>query len=72
MIQPLISALEKGNVKIKYRSLISGKEKEEVFTLKGVNMPQNPSNDKLVVLRHPANTYEDLEKSTIISWIKLY
>ena len=72
MMQPLISALEKGNVKIRYTSLVSGKEKEEVFTLKGVNLPQNPENDKLVLLRHPANVYEDLEKSTIISWIRLY
>ncbi len=70
MIQNLIKALEKGKVLITFRSLNSGRRIEDLYTLKGVNLPQNPNNEKLVVLHCETNTYEDIDKETIEQWIR--
>lgn len=70
MIQNLIKALEEGKVLITFRSLNSGRRIEDLYTLKGVNLPQNPNNEKLVVLHCETNTYEDIDKETIEQWIR--
>ena len=71
MIDNIISALKIGNVSITFTSLTSGREITDVYTLKGVNMPQNPTNEKLIVRHLESNTYEDIDKNTIISWYAL-
>lgn len=70
MIENLTKALQEGKVSITFKSLLSGREITEVYTLQGVNLPQNPENNKLVVLHCGTNTYEDIEKETIIQWIR--
>lgn len=70
MIENLIKALEKGKVLITFRSLSSGRRIEDVYTLQGVNLPQNPNNEKLVVLHCETNTYEDIAKETVEQWVQ--
>ena len=70
MIENLTKALQQGRVVITFISLVSGREIEDTYTLQGVNLPQNPENNKLVVLHCGTNTYEDIEKETIIQWIR--
>tara|TARA_B100002019_G_scaffold292446_1_gene315578 strand:- start:2066 stop:2281 length:216 start_codon:yes stop_codon:yes gene_type:complete len=70
MIDNVIKALREGKVLITFTSLSSGRKIEDVYTLQGVNLPQNPQNNKLVVLHCETNTYEDIEKETIIQWVK--
>ena len=67
----MIKALNKGRVAITFESMVSGREIQDTYTLKGVNLPQNPENNKLVVLHCDSNTYEDIEKKTIIEWVSL-
>ena len=71
MIENILNAAKTGNVLISYVSLNSGRIIRDVFTLKGVNVHQNPGNDKIVMLKVSTNTYEDIEKNTIESWINL-
>jgi len=66
--KPMMDALNGGFVRIKYKSLSSGREIEDTFTLQGVNIHQNPDNEKIVLLHTESNTYEDIQKNTIISW----
>jgi hypothetical protein len=51
--------------------MVSGREIQDTYTLKGVNLPQNPENNKLVVLHCDSDTYEDIEKKTIRCWVSL-
>jgi len=71
MLENMIKALNKGRVAITFESMVSGREIQDIYTLKGVNFPQNPENNKLVVLHCDSNTYEDIEKKTIIEWVSL-
>ena len=71
MLENMIKALNKGRVAITFESMVSGREIQDTYTLKGVNLPQNPENNKLVVLHSDSNTYEDIEKKTIIEWVSL-
>jgi len=71
MLENMIKALNKGRVVITFESMVSGREIQDTYTLKGVNLPQNPENNKLVVLHCDSNTYEDIEKKTIIEWVSL-
>jgi len=71
MLENMIKALNKGRVSITFKSMVSGREIQDIYTLKGVNLPQNPENNKLVVLHCDSNTYEDIEKKTIIEWVSL-
>ena len=71
MIENMIKALNKGSVSITFESMVSGREIKDIYTLQGVNLPQNPENNKLVVLHCETNTYEDIEKKTIIEWVSL-
>ncbi len=72
MIENMIKALNKGKVAITFESMVSGRKIEDIYTLKGVNFPQNPENNKLIVLHCDSNTYEDIEKKTILEWLPLY
>ena len=67
----MIKALNKGRVAITFESMVSGREIQDTYTLKGVNLPQNPENNKLVVLHCDSSTYEDIEKKTIRCWVSL-
>ena len=67
----MIKALNKGRVAITFESMVSGREIQDTYTLKGVNLPQNPENNKLVVLHCDSNAYEDIEKKTIRCWVSL-
>ena len=71
MLENMIKALNKGRVAITFESMVSGREIQDIYTLKGVNLPQNPENDKVVVLHCDSNTYEDIEKKTIRCWVSL-
>jgi len=71
MLENMIKALNKGRVAITFESMVSGREIQDTYTLKGVNLPQNPENNKLVVLHCDSNIYEDIEKKTIRCWVSL-
>ena len=71
MIENMIKALKEGKVAITFKSLNSGREIENVYTLKGENVPQNAISNKVVVLDCKTNTYEDIEKETIVQWIRM-
>ena len=72
MIENILKAMEKGNVKLNYTSLRSGREKEVVGTLQGETyIKQNPTSDKILFWDVENNKWEDIECSTIISWINL-
>lgn len=64
----LLRALRRHVVKIKFTSLISGQEREKLFTLIGKPMYQRAASDKYVVFCVDSNEWEDLEKSTILEW----
>ena len=38
----MIKALNKGRVSITFESMVSGREIKDIYTLQGVNLPQNP------------------------------
>ena len=64
-----VAALEAGMVSITFRSLNSGAEITDEFTLQGVELPTpNPVSDKIVLLRTSTALYEDIQKDSIISW----
>ncbi len=64
-----ISALRAGIVSITFKSLISGSEITDKFTLRGVPLPTpNPGSEKIVLLRTSTALYEDIQKDSIISW----
>ena len=71
MIENMIKALNKGKVSITFESMVSGRKIEDIYTLKGVDLPQNPENNKLIVIHCDSNTYEDIEKKTILEWVSL-
>ncbi len=64
----LIKALQKGFVEISFKSIVSSRIITRVYTLKGVNLPQNQISDKIVLLEVDTNTYEDIVKETIVEW----
>tara|TARA_B100002019_G_scaffold156067_1_gene134354 strand:- start:996 stop:1211 length:216 start_codon:yes stop_codon:yes gene_type:complete len=67
----LIKALAEGHVRLTFTSLSSGREIKDVYTLQGVNLPQNPQSDKLILRHVESNCYEDIEKNTIKGWSKV-
>lgn len=72
MIENILRAMEKGSVKLKYKSLHSGREKEVVGTLYGdTYIKQYSTSDKIIFWDVENNKWEDIECSTIISWINL-
>jgi hypothetical protein len=72
MIENILKAMEKGSVRLKYTSLRSGREKEVVGTLYGdTYIKQYPTSDKIIFWDVENNKWEDIECSTIVSWINL-
>jgi len=72
MIENILRAMEKGSVRLKYTSLRSGREKEVVGTLYGdTYIKQYPTSDKIIFWDVENNKWEDIECSTIVSWINL-
>ena len=67
----MIKALHKGRVSITFKSMVSGRQIKDIYTLKEVDFPQNPESNKLIVFHCDSNTYEDIEKKTIIEWVFL-
>lgn len=67
----LLKALSEGHVRLTFISLSSGREIKDVYTLQGVNVPQNPQSDKIVVRHVDSNLYEDIEKDTIKGWSRV-
>ena len=77
MAKDLMQDLQNGVVLVKYRSLRSGREKEVEGTLKSDLLPNNfqlnqsADSDKILMYLVEFERWEDLEKSTIISWSKM-
>ena len=72
MIENILKAMEKGNVKLNYTSLRSGREKEVVGTLQGETyIKQNPTSDKILFWDVENNKWEDIECNTIKAWFNL-
>ena len=72
MIENILKAMEKGNVKIKYTSLVSGREKWVIGTLQAdTYIKQSASSSKITFWDVENNKWEDIECSTILSWKKL-
>lgn len=68
MLDNLISAAQKGNIHITFKSLISGRDIREIYTLKGVDIPLNPNSEKIIFLHVNSGVYEDIQKDTITEW----
>jgi len=72
MVENILKAMEKGNVKLSYTSLVSGREKSIVGTLQGdTYIKQSASSSKITFWDVEMNKWEDIECSTILSWTKL-
>lgn len=68
MLNNILEAMRKGPVILTFTSLRSGREIKDTYTLQKVDIPQNPSSDKIVAIHVPTGRYEDIQKDTIISW----
>lgn len=65
----LVEALKKGNIRITYDSLISGREITRTYTLKTIlKVNCSLESDKLIAYDVEAKEWEDIEKSTIKNW----
>ena len=72
MRENILKAMEKGSVKIKYTSLVSGKEKWVIGTLQAdTYIKQSASSNKITFWDVENNKWEDIECSTILSWTSL-
>lgn len=79
MAKDLISDLEGGLCLVKFRSLKSGKVRELEFTLSPeytagtpIKINQHEDNDKILMYNCTFEKWDDLERETILEWIKLY
>ena len=79
MAKDLISDLEGGLCLVKFRSLKSGKVRELEFTLSPqftagtpIQINQREDNDKILMYNCTFEKWDDLERETILEWIKLY
>ena len=57
-----------GKVEIEYTSLVSGKEKKVVGTLKDKALNQSNTNERIVFWDINNQKYEDIKIDTIIDW----
>tara|TARA_E500000318_G_scaffold83331_1_gene78949 strand:+ start:8218 stop:8451 length:234 start_codon:yes stop_codon:yes gene_type:complete len=72
MIENILKEMAQGKVRLTYRSLVSGKEKEVTGTLQGDKfINQRNTSDKIIFWDVENNKWEDIECSTIVSWINL-
>ncbi len=69
MIDNRISAMKVGEVKIQYTSLVSGKAKEVIGTLKDSHMVHQSSENETIVFWDVKNKkYEDIKLTSITGW----
>ena len=72
MNENIMRAMMEGNVKLQYTSLVSGKEKEIIGTLKGNHMVnQNKENPTIVFWDVDNKKYEDIRSDTITGWYRM-
>ena len=72
MIENILREMAQGKVKLTYRSLKSGKEKEVTGTLQGDKfINQRNTSDKIIFWDLDNDRWEDIECSTIKSWFNL-
>lgn len=64
--------MAQGRVKLTYRSLVSGREKEVTGTLQGDKyIKQSPTSNKIIFWDLDNDSWEDIECSTIKAWFNL-
>ena len=64
--------MAKGEVKLTYRSLVSGKTKQVVGTLEGDKfIKQSSQSDKIIFWDVNNDKWEDIQCDTISSWFNL-
>ena len=72
MIENILREMAQGKVKLTYRSLKSGKEKEVTGTLQGDKfINQRNTSDKIIFWDLDNDRWEDIECSTIKAWFNL-
>ena len=72
MIENILKEMAQGKVRLTYRSLVSGKEKEVTGTLQGDKfINQRNTSDKIIFWDVENNKWEDIECSTIKAWFNL-
>ncbi len=72
MNENIMRAMMEGKVKLQYTSLVSGKEKEIIGTLKGSHMVnQNKENPTIVFWDVDNKKYEDIRSDTITGWFRM-
>ena len=69
MIENILNTMKIGNVKLTYTSLVSGKEKTVVGTLKGDKwVLQHATSDNITFWDVENEKWESLQCSTITAW----
>ena len=68
MIDSIISAMKVGEVEIEYTSLVSGKAKKVMGTLKDKALNQSNDNERIVFWDVKNEKYEDIKIDTITGW----
>tara|TARA_A100001015_G_scaffold115633_1_gene128407 strand:+ start:7087 stop:7323 length:237 start_codon:yes stop_codon:yes gene_type:complete len=72
MIENILKEMAQGKVRLTYRSLVSGKEKEVTGTLQGDKfINQRNTSDKIIFWDVENNKWEDIECNTIKAWFNL-
>jgi len=68
----VLNALYEDNIRITYTSVISGRELQGVYTLKGdKRIQQQDASDTLVCWDVKNNVWQDIRKETITTWIRV-
>ena len=72
MIDNILKAMAMGEVKLTYKSLVSGKMKEVTGTLEGDKaIKQSSQSDKIIFWDVNNDKWEDIQCDTISSWFNL-
>ena len=72
MIDNILKAMAMGEVKLTYKSLVSGKMKEVTGTLEGDKaIKQSSQSDKIIFWDVNNDKWEDIQCDTINSWFNL-
>ena len=72
MIDNILKAMAMGEVKLTYKSLVSGKMKEVTGTLEGDKaIKQSSQSDKIIFWDVNNDKWEDIQCDTISNWFNL-
>ena len=72
MIDNILHAMAKGEVKLTYKSLVSGKTKQVIGTLEGDKfIKQTSKSDKIIFWDVEKEKWEDIQCDTISNWFNL-